>query len=275
MDAELARRAISLLDLTDLTDDCTPAAIDSLCDRAAPYGTAAVCVWPDFVAQSTAALAGSGVRVATVVNFPSGEERPFAVGLVTERALADGADEIDIGAAVQRRSRPAIATRPSAMLEHVRRITEGNALMKVILETGELPDLDTVEAAARFAIEHGADFVKTSTGKTPVSATLPAARADARSDRRQRSPDRPQTGGRHQHRRRRGRVHRPCRANHGQRLGEPCDVPVRCQRPARRAARGRRRVGARRGSVRLVLTRIAVGVGAAGQAELALQHDLS
>jgi deoxyribose-phosphate aldolase len=61
------------------------------------------------------------------------------------------------------------------MLERVRRITEGNALMKVILETGELPDLDTAEAAARFAIEHGADFVKTSTGKTPVSATLPAA----------------------------------------------------------------------------------------------------
>ena len=174
MDAELARRAISLLDLTDLTDDCTPAAIDSLCERAACYGTAAVCVWPDFVAQSAAALAGRGVRVATVVNFPSGAERPFAVGLVTERALADGADEIDtvlpytVFAAGDR-------VLPAAMLDRVRRITEGNALMKVILETGELPDLDTVAAAARFAIEHGADFVKTSTGKTPVSATLPAA----------------------------------------------------------------------------------------------------
>ena len=174
MDAELARRAISLLDLTDLTDDCTPEAIDSLCERAARYGTAAVCVWPDFVAQSSSALAGSGVRVATVVNFPSGEERAFAVGVVTDRALADGADEIDVVlpykvfAAGDR-------VRPSLMLERVRRITEGNALMKVILETGELPDLDTAEAAARFAIEHGADFVKTSTGKTPVSATLPAA----------------------------------------------------------------------------------------------------
>lgn len=174
MDAELARRAISLLDLTDLTDDCTPAAIDSLCDRASHYGTAAVCVWPDFVAQSTAALAGGGVRVATVVNFPSGEERPFAVGLVTERALADGADEIDT-VLPYREFAAGDRLRPSAMLEHVRRITEGNALMKVILETGELPDLDTVEQAARLAIEHGADFVKTSTGKTPVSATLPAA----------------------------------------------------------------------------------------------------
>src|SRR6187402_2060309 len=96
MDTELARRAISLLDLTDLADDCTPAAVDSLCERAARYGTAAVCVWPDFVAQSSAALAGTDVRVATVVNFPSGDERPFAVGLVTERALADGAQEIDL-----------------------------------------------------------------------------------------------------------------------------------------------------------------------------------
>ncbi len=47
--------------------------------------------------------------------------------------------------------------------------------MKVILETGELPDLDTVARAAQFAIDHGADFIKTSTGKSPVSASLPAA----------------------------------------------------------------------------------------------------
>jgi deoxyribose-phosphate aldolase len=61
------------------------------------------------------------------------------------------------------------------MLDTVRALTEGRALMKVILETGELPDLDTVERAARFAVAHGADFIKTSTGKSPVSATLPAA----------------------------------------------------------------------------------------------------
>lgn len=174
MDAELARHAISLLDLTDLTDDCTPEAIDSLCERAARHGTAAVCVWPDFVAQSSAALAGTGVRVATVVNFPSGDERPFAVGLVTERALADGAHEIDM-VLPYRAFAAGDRGQPAAMLQRVRRITEGNALMKVILETGEMADLDTVEDAARYAIEHGADFVKTSTGKSAVSATLPAA----------------------------------------------------------------------------------------------------
>jgi deoxyribose-phosphate aldolase len=174
MDAELARRAIALLDLTDLTDDCTPSAIESLCERAARYGTAAVCVWPDFVAQSSAALAGSGIRVATVVNFPTGDERPYAVGLVTERALADGADEIDV-VLPYRAFAAGDRGRPSEMLARVRAITDGNALMKVILETGELDDLDLIEQAAGFAVEHGADFVKTSTGKSPVSATLPAA----------------------------------------------------------------------------------------------------
>jgi deoxyribose-phosphate aldolase len=174
MDAELARKAIALLDLTDLSDDCTSGAVDSLCERAARYGTAAVCVWPDFVAQSSKALAGSGIRVATVVDFPSGAERPYAVGLVTERALADGAHEIDV-VLPYRAFAAGDRNRPSEMLAHVRGLTEGPALMTVILETGELVDLDLVEHAAAFAIEHGADFVKTSTGKSPVSATLQAA----------------------------------------------------------------------------------------------------
>ncbi len=174
MDAELARFAISLVDLTDLSDDCTPAAIDALCDRARRYGTAAVCVWPDFVAQSSRALSDTDVRVATVVNFPSGDERPFAVGLVTREALADGADEIDT-VLPYRQFATGRLDRPAEVLDRVRSITDGQAVMKVILETGELPDLDTVARAAQFAIDHGADFIKTSTGKSPVSASLPAA----------------------------------------------------------------------------------------------------
>lgn len=174
MDVVLARLAISLVDLTDLTDDCTDASVDALCERANRAGTAAVCVWPDFVARSAGALAGTDVRVATVVDFPTGDERPFAVGVVTDRALADGADEIDV-VLPYRAFAAGRLDRCAAVLDRVRGLTEGRALMKVILETGELPDLDTVERAARFAIEHGADFIKTSTGKSPVSATLPAA----------------------------------------------------------------------------------------------------
>ncbi len=174
MDVALARLAISLVDLTDLTDDCSDDDVEALCERATRAGTAAVCIWPDFVARSSGLLAGTGVRVATVVNFPTGDERPFAVGVVTARALDDGADEIDVVVPYRAFAADRL-DRPAAVLERVRTLTDGRALMKVILETGELPDLDAVERAARFAIDHGADFIKTSTGKSPVSATLPAA----------------------------------------------------------------------------------------------------
>jgi deoxyribose-phosphate aldolase len=174
MDTSSARLAISLVDLTNLSDDCSAADVTALCDRARRHATAAVCIWPDFVAQSVAELAGSAVRVATVVNFPTGDERAHAVGVVTQRALDDGAHEIDV-VLPYRAFAGGDVDRAEHMLRHVRAITEGRASMKVILETGELGDLDTVRRAARLAIACGADFVKTSTGKSPVSATLEAA----------------------------------------------------------------------------------------------------
>jgi deoxyribose-phosphate aldolase len=174
IDPQLAQLAISLIDLTDLTNDCRPKSIDALCERAITHGTAAVCVWPDFVAQSASLLADSPVLVATVVNFPSGSERPSAVGVLTSQALADGADEIDVVLPFRQFAAGDFG-RAANMLDTVRSLTEGSATMKVILETGELPDLETVDGAARFAVDHGADFIKTSTGKSPVSATLEAA----------------------------------------------------------------------------------------------------
>lgn len=170
MDNQRARRAISLVDLTNLGDDCDAAAIETLCRRARSAGTAAVCIWPDFVAQSARLLADDPVAVATVVNFPSGAERAFATRVLTERALADGADEIDVVL-------PFTAfvsgdrQRAGDVLDAVREATASRAVMKVILETGELRDGGLISDAATFAIEHGADFIKTSTGKTPVSAT--------------------------------------------------------------------------------------------------------
>lgn len=175
MDAARAKQAIGLVDLTDLGDDTDAAAVARLCERAAEHRVAAVCVWPDFVAQAASSLAGSGVEVATVVNFPTGRERAHAVGVVTERALADGATEIDVVLPYA-----AFAAgdddRAAAVLDTVADLCQGRAHVKVILETGELPDLATIARAARFAIDHGADFVKTSTGKSPVSATPEAAR---------------------------------------------------------------------------------------------------
>ena len=82
-DAEVARRAIALVDLTDLGADTTADAAATLCDRAAAAEVAAVCVWPQFVDQCAQRLAGTGVKVATVVNFPAGTDPSDAAAAVT------------------------------------------------------------------------------------------------------------------------------------------------------------------------------------------------
>ena len=173
MDPQRAQGAIGLVDLTNLDIDCDEQAIDSLCERAVRHGTAAVCVWPDFVERSAAGVADSPVRVATVVNFPTGNERAHAVGVITERAITDGADEIDV-VLPYRDFQAGREGWAASVLDTVRGVAGQQALMKVILETGETPTLEGIAQAARFAIDHGADFIKTSTGKTEVSAT-PAA----------------------------------------------------------------------------------------------------
>ncbi len=174
--ADRARRAIGLIDLTDLSDDHAPDGIDDLCRRAREHGTAAVCVWPEYVARCAELLEGSGLRVATVVNFPSGDEPVDDVIAVTEVALADGADDIDL--VLPYRAFLAGDPTPAAdMVAAIAALIEAPALLKVILETGAYPDTDAVGAAARLAIAKGADFVKTSTGKIAQGASLEAARA--------------------------------------------------------------------------------------------------
>ena len=176
-DAEVARLAVSLLDLTDLADGTTAAAAADLCIRARDARVAAVCVWPEFVTLCADTLEATGVRVATVVNFPSGEESIGEVLDATSRALVEGADEIDV--VLPYRVWLGGDTHAAAdVLDGVRDLSSsGNptATVKVIIESGELPDRAAIDRAAHFAIAHGADFVKTSTGKTPVSATLDAA----------------------------------------------------------------------------------------------------
>jgi deoxyribose-phosphate aldolase len=109
-----------------------------------------------------------------VVNFPSGDDRPHAVRVLTERALTDGADEIDV--VLPYRAWLAGDDRRAAdMIDGVREAAS-EVRMKAILETGALPDVAAIERAARFAIDHGADFIKTSTGKIEISATPEAAK---------------------------------------------------------------------------------------------------
>ncbi len=176
LDIEIATRALRSLDLTDLTDTCTPSAIESLCAKARdPRGpVAAVCVWPQFVRLSVDALKGSAVRIATVVNFPAGGEDVARVCDDVGEALADGAQEIDLVLPYNavRRGDLAVA---AEMVEAVREKVDQGRLLKVILETGELVEPALIERASHLAIAAGADFIKTSTGKTPVSATPEAA----------------------------------------------------------------------------------------------------
>ncbi|CAM5773408.1 deoxyribose-phosphate aldolase [Bosea minatitlanensis] len=173
----LARRALALLDLTDLAEDATAEGARALCRRAVcgPVPVAAVCLWPRFVAVAREALGDGPVRIATVVNFPDGDSPVAAVIGETGAALAAGADEIDL-VLPWRAVLAGDTAAGSAMVRDVKARC-GDRLLKVILETGEYPDPDSVTVAAGLAIAAGADFIKTSTGKTAHSASLPAARA--------------------------------------------------------------------------------------------------
>ena len=162
-----------MIDLTDLDDDHRPDGIDGLCDRAVEHGTAAVCVWPEFVERCARAVAGSDVRVATVVNFPAGTDPIAEVVAMVEQARRDGADEIDV-VLPWRAVLGGDTTHAIDLLAATRRAT-GDAVMKVILESGSVADTDTVRELADLAIDGGADFIKTSTGKTERGATLGAA----------------------------------------------------------------------------------------------------
>ena len=174
---QVASLALSLLDLTDLSDNCTPEAIEKLCAQAVtPFGhTAAICIWPRFITQARGILGpDSAVKIATVVNFPSGDLPVETVIAETEKAIADGADEIDLVIpykAFMAGDEQAVRT----MISAVKAVCKPPVLLKTILETGELKDRGLIRSASHIAIQEGADFIKTSTGKVPVNATLEAA----------------------------------------------------------------------------------------------------
>ncbi len=181
-------RAITLMDLTTLQGDDTPARVRRLCAKArapvradllAALGAeglgmrvAAVCVYHALVPAAVEALRGTGIPVAAVsTGFPAGLS-PMAQRIGEIRAsLEAGADEIDV---VITRGHVLGGDWP-ALYEEVRTFREacGDAHIKVILGTGELGTLRNVARASLVAMMAGADFIKTSTGKEPVNATLP------------------------------------------------------------------------------------------------------
>ncbi len=181
-------RAVRLMDLTTLDGSDTPGRVERLCRKARQpvrpdllealgirelgLRTAAVCVYHERVETAVRALAGSGIPVAAVsTGFPHGQN-PLPQRLDEIRAsVAAGAEEIDV---VLTRSH-VLTGRWEAIYEEVSEFREacGSAHLKVILGTGDLAMLRTVGRASLVSMMAGADFVKTSTGKEAVNATLP------------------------------------------------------------------------------------------------------
>jgi len=174
--AAAAARILPLLDLTNLDPQASEADIAALCrDAVTPAGpVAAVCLHPRFVARARAALDGTGVRVATVANFPAGTGAPEEVAAEVAAALIEGAEEVDV---VLPHAAYAAGDRGAAraVVAAARVACGDRARLKVILEAGQLEDTEIIAAASRDAIAAGADFLKTSTGTLQPGATLPAA----------------------------------------------------------------------------------------------------
>jgi deoxyribose-phosphate aldolase len=189
-------KALACMDLTSLNSNDTDERIRRLCAKARnplradiaaglglagmPVRPAAVCVYHPFVAVAAAELRGTGVKVAAVSTaFPHGLA-PFETRLrEIELSLADGADEIDI---VITRGH-VLSGNWQALYDEVKafRAACGEAHLKTILGTGDLATLRNVTLASLVAMMAGADFIKTSTGKESVNATLPVGLAMVRS----------------------------------------------------------------------------------------------
>lgn len=176
--AQGIRLAVATLDLTTLEGADTPGKVRHLCTKAvcpAPEmpeipSVAAVCVYPSLVAVAREALAGTGVKTASVASgFPAGQVSIEAKLRDTADAVAAGADEIDMVI-----SREAfLAGDDTRVMREIAQIKDAasGAHLKVILETAELGSYDHVRHASLLAMQAEADFIKTSTGKASAGAT--------------------------------------------------------------------------------------------------------
>lgn len=179
-DHSLLQQVFSCIDNTTLTATDTDASVEAFCRhtlelRGAAYGpVAAVCVYPRFVAAARKVLEGSGIRVASVAGaFPHGQ-LPLELKVAEVKyAVGQGADEVDMVLSrglVLEGDADGVVREVQAMKE----ACQGRTL-KVILEICELPSPTLVAQASQLAIDGGADFIKTSTGKGASGATLEAA----------------------------------------------------------------------------------------------------
>jgi deoxyribose-phosphate aldolase len=166
-----ARDWASLIDHTLLKPDASQTEIKRLCEEAAQYHFASVCVNPTWVRACTCHLQGSGVPVCTVIGFPLGATLADVKAYEARRAIMDGAREVDMVINVG-----ALKSGDDCLVEHdIRSVVEVaheyDATCKVIIETALLTDDEKVRAC-QAAKNAGADFVKTSTGFSKGGATV-------------------------------------------------------------------------------------------------------
>jgi deoxyribose-phosphate aldolase len=172
--------AVRMMDLTTLEGADTPGKVSALTSKAirpdpadlSVPSVAAVCVYPNLVAAAVERTRGTSVKVASVATaFPSGQTPTHVKVAEARDAVELGADEIDM--VIDRGA--FLSGRYAKVYDEIVHVKEavGDAHLKVILETGELGTYDNVRRASLLAMAAGADFIKTSTGKLPVAATLP------------------------------------------------------------------------------------------------------
>lgn len=180
MDHALARQVFSCIDNTTLNATDNERSVEDFClhtlqMKVEGTSVAAVCVYPRFVATAAKQLQGSGIKVASVAGaFPHGQ-LPLALKVDEVRYVVEqGADEVDI---VLNRGLM-LADECNAVRDEVAAMKEAcqGKTLKVILETGELLTPALIHKASALAIEGGADFIKTSTGKISTGATIEAAK---------------------------------------------------------------------------------------------------
>lgn len=163
------------LDLTSLNSDDSEQTIEQLCQtsQSRRQPTAAVCVYPQFVKQSKSYLQKTSTRVATVINFPSGDQSQQIVIEQCQQAIQDGADEIDCVFPYHQFLQTPTSSKITNFLKAVRECCH-NVVLKIILETSAFPDNETLFQACQICLRQDIDFLKTSTGKTDQGATLQA-----------------------------------------------------------------------------------------------------
>ena len=173
-DAELCRRLVGLIDLTSL-NDARDDDIAALCAKViTPEGpVAAVCSWPEHAAEMARRLQGTPVKIAVVLNFPGGNEPKDKVLEVARKAMEGGAQELDL-VWPYRAWLEGDQAQAADLVRDVKAVA-GDRCLKVILESGALGESEAISAASAELITAGADMLKTSTGKIPQGANLPAA----------------------------------------------------------------------------------------------------